>query len=237
MNPISTRITGTSAQLKPVKSERSCRPRSGKPSAATKARLHDASCAPALRVDVVRPAAPQCRIERVRAARRRVRRSVGVNAQEERCTGAVCDPSARDVSHARARRSRPRHDDLHAGALQQRPQSQAHLQVELGLAQSAHDSARAATVLDLAHRRAGPDRLRLRVRPQVVAGIDDDDDARLRFASRDGDGEQSRSESEGEPAPHVKPLDQLASRTSRSSSAGGPRRLAGRSSFARSSSA
>ena len=33
MKPISTRITGTSAQLKPVKSERSCSPRSGKPSA------------------------------------------------------------------------------------------------------------------------------------------------------------------------------------------------------------
>ena len=35
MNPISTRITGTSAQLKPVKSERSWMPRSGNPSART----------------------------------------------------------------------------------------------------------------------------------------------------------------------------------------------------------
>ncbi len=36
-------ITGTSAQLKPVKSLRSCRPRSGKPSARTRLLLHDPS--------------------------------------------------------------------------------------------------------------------------------------------------------------------------------------------------
>ena len=64
MNPVSTRIAGTLAQLKPVRSLRSLRPRSRAPVAATSRALHRPRSAQARRVDVVRPAAAQGGVER-----------------------------------------------------------------------------------------------------------------------------------------------------------------------------
>ena len=68
MNPISTRITGTSAQLKPVKSLRSLSPRSGKPSARTSSAWTSSAARLLASIDVVRPASPERGIQRVRPA-------------------------------------------------------------------------------------------------------------------------------------------------------------------------
>ena len=133
MKPISTRITGTSAQLKPVKSERSWSPRSGKPSAARRSRLHEPRRTLARRVDVVGPPSAERRVQRVRPARGAVGRAVGMDAEEERSAGAVRDSGASDVPDARARRLRPRHDDPDPRPLEERPQAQRDTQVEVRL--------------------------------------------------------------------------------------------------------
>ncbi len=183
MKPISTRITGTSAQLKPVKSARSCSPRSGKPSAATEIGLDDPGCPLALGVDVVRPTDAHGRVERVRTTGGRVGRTVRVDTEEESGAGPVRDPRARDVPDARAGRLRPRHDNPYSGTLEQRPETEAHTQVEVGLSEPAHNAACPAAVLDLPRGRAWADGLRLRVRAQVVPRIDHDDRALLRGRS------------------------------------------------------
>ena len=107
-------------------------------------------------VDVVGPAAAQRRDERVRPAHRRFGMPVGVDAEEERRAGAVRDPCAGDVPHARAGGSRPRHHDLDAGAAQELAQPQRDVEHEVGLADPRHDAARAAAVLDLPGAEPGP---------------------------------------------------------------------------------
>ena len=97
-------MTGTSDQLKPVKSERSCRPRSGNPSARRVSAWTTVAARLLARVDVVRPAAAERGVENVRAAGARVGRAVRVDAQEERRAGAIRDAGTRDVAHARAGR-------------------------------------------------------------------------------------------------------------------------------------
>ena len=100
---------------------------------------------------------------------------VGVDAQEERGAGAVRDPGTRDVAHAPPRRPRPRHDDRHPGAAEQGAQAYRDVEDEVGLADPRHDATRPTAVLDLAGRRARPDRLGLRVGEPVVSRVDHDD--------------------------------------------------------------
>src|SRR6187399_223080 len=126
----------------------------------SKLTLDDPRGAPALAVDVIRPAVPQCRVERVRPPCGGVRGAVRMDPQEERRPLAVRDPRTRDVADARPGRPRPRHDDAYACPLEKHPQPQCDPQIEIGLAQPADDTVRPATVLDLHRRRTGADRLR-----------------------------------------------------------------------------
>ena len=183
MKPISTRITGTSAQLKPGEVGALLQPSVREAERRTEIGLDDPGCPLALGVDVVRPTDAPGRVERVRTTGGRVGRTVRVDTEEESGAGPVRDLRARDVPDARAGRLRPRHDNPYSGTFEQRPETEAHTQVEVGLSELAHNAACPAAVLDLPHGRAWADGLRLRVRAQVVPRIDHDDRALLRGRS------------------------------------------------------
>ena len=108
--------------------------------------------------------------------------------------GAVRDPRAGDVAHARPRGRRPRQHDPDPGPLEQRAQTERDGEVQLRLARPGDDPARATAVEDLEGRGARADRLRPQIRVQVMAGVDDDGDpgtgARRHHDQRDGEREE-----------------------------------------------
>ena len=179
MKPSSTRITGTSAQLKPVKSERSWMPRSGKPSAAQELALDDLGRTTALAVDVVGPA--------VHGARARACASRGRSSPDARRRGRAGRARRRARFAIRARAMLPMllpavrvrvMTTVTPARRSKRAQPQRDVEDEVGLADPRHDAARPTAVLDLAGRRAGADRLGLRVCEPVVSRVDHDDRAR-----------------------------------------------------------
>ena len=103
------------------------------------------------------------------------RGAVGVDAQKEGGVGAVRDPRAGDVPHALAGRPRPRHHDAYPCPAEQLAEAERDRQREVGLANPGDDAVGAASVEDLARRRARPDRLGAEVREPVVPGVDHDD--------------------------------------------------------------
>ena len=107
--------------------------------------------------------------ERFDAVLRRIRRAVGVDADHQRGVPDVAEVRAGDVP-AGVRRAGPRHRDPVAVASQQRACAQRDRERHRRLAR------RAAAVLDLAHARAGADRLGLAADggQRAVAGVEAD---------------------------------------------------------------
>ena len=84
----------------------------------------------------------------------------------------------------------PGQHDVDARRAQQPREAERDVEHEVGLADARDDAARPAAVLDLAGRRARPDRLRLGVREPVVAGVHHDDRGRAAPPRRGRDGGQ-----------------------------------------------
>ena len=147
-------------------------------------------------IDVVGPALPEGRGERVAAADGVARMTVRVDAEEQGGAGSVGDPGARDVPNARPRRPRSRHHHPHPGTIEERAQPQRHGEHEVGLANPGHDAVRASAVLDLARGRARSDRLGGRVCALVVPWVDDDHESAGRVGAA---GKDERREDREEP--------------------------------------
>ena len=139
----------------------------------------------------------------MRPAHRAARVTVRVDAEEEVGACVVRDPRPSDVAHARSRRLRPRHDDRHARAAEQRAQPERDVEHEVRLARAGDDAVRAAPVLDLPRRRPRPDRLGLEVRPLVVARVDDDGGACGSCGSCDREREDEDEDDGAGPARHA----------------------------------
>lgn len=103
-----------------------------------------------------------------------------MDAEKERRPSFVRNPSPGDIADARSGGLRPRHHDADPSGLEQRPQAKCDSKVQLRLCEPRDYASRAATVGDLARRRARPDRLGRRIRAQIVTRVDDDHGALCR---------------------------------------------------------